>query len=111
MSLHPLAGQPVPADMLENIPRICAHYYSLQPDLNDPAQRVSFGTSGHRGAASLASFNESHILAICQAVAEYRAAAGIGLDRARIADRQHVAADRRRRVRLVLGDAHAAIIV
>ncbi len=77
MSLHPLAGQPVPADMLENIPRICAHYYSLQPDLNDPAQRVSFGTSGHRGAASLASFNESHILAICQAVAEYRAAQGI----------------------------------
>jgi phosphoglucomutase len=63
--------------MLENIPRLCSYYYTLSPDLTDAAQRVSFGTSGHRGVASQGSFNESHILAVCQAVAEYRAAQGI----------------------------------
>ncbi len=77
MSLHPLAGQQVPRAMLENIPRLCSYYYTLSPDLTDAAQRVSFGTSGHRGVASQGSFNESHILAVCQAVAEYRAAQGI----------------------------------
>lgn len=77
MSLHPLAGQQVPRTMLENIPRLCSHYYTIKPQMNDPAQRVSFGTSGHRGVASTGSFNELHILAICQAVAEYRSAQGI----------------------------------
>ncbi len=77
MSLHPLAGQQVPRAMLENIPRLCSHYYTISPDLTDAAQRVTFGTSGHRGVASLGSFNEAHILAVCQAVAEYRAAQGI----------------------------------
>ncbi len=77
MSLHPLAGQQVPRTMLENIPRLCSHYYTIFPDVADPAQRVAFGTSGHRGVASLGSFNEAHILAVCQAVAEYRAAQGI----------------------------------
>ena len=77
MSLHPLAGQQVPRAMLENIPRLCSHYYTITPDLTDAAQRVAFGTSGHRGVASAGSFNEAHILAVCQAVAEYRAAQGI----------------------------------
>lgn len=77
MSLHPLAGQPVPHQMLENIPALCAAYYNVRPDLTDPAQRVSFGTSGHRGVATGGSFNQAHIEAICQAVAEYRAAQGI----------------------------------
>lgn len=77
MSLHPLAGQPVPHQMLENIPVLCAAYYNISPDLNDPAQKVSFGTSGHRGVATNGSFNLAHIQAICQAVAEYRAAQGI----------------------------------
>ena len=77
MSLHPLAGQQVPRSMLENIPRLCSYYYTLSPDMTDAAQRVSFGTSGHRGVASQGSFNEAHILAVCQAVAEYRALQGI----------------------------------
>ena len=77
MSLHPLAGKPAPESLLENIPRLVANYYSLQPDPQDPAQRVAFGTSGHRGSALAGSFNEAHILAVSQAVAEYRAAAGI----------------------------------
>jgi len=77
MSLHPLAGQQVPRAMLENIPRLCSHYYTIAPDLTDPSQRVAFGTSGHRGVASAGSFNESHILAVCQAVAEYRSAQGV----------------------------------
>ncbi len=77
MSVHPLAGQQVPREMLENIPRLCSHYYTITPNMTDAAQRVAFGTSGHRGVASLGSFNEAHILAVCQAVAEYRAAAGI----------------------------------
>jgi phosphoglucomutase len=63
--------------MLENIPALCAAYYNVSPDLTDPAQRVSFGTSGHRGVATSGSFNLAHIQAICQAVAEYRAAQGI----------------------------------
>ena len=77
MAIHDLAGQRAPASVLENIPALCASYYNLKPDPENPAQRVSFGTSGHRGVATDASFNESHILAICQAIAEYRKAQGI----------------------------------
>ncbi|MEJ2399963.1 MAG: phosphoglucomutase (alpha-D-glucose-1,6-bisphosphate-dependent) [Xanthomonadales bacterium] len=77
MPRHPLAGQPAPDSILENIPRLVSLYYSLQPNPEDPAQRVSFGTSGHRGCARDGSFNEAHILAISQAVCEYRAAQGI----------------------------------
>jgi phosphoglucomutase len=77
MAQHPLAGQPAPDSVLENIPRLVSLYYSLQPDPEDPAQRVSFGTSGHRGCARDGSFNEAHILAISQAVCEYRAEQGI----------------------------------
>jgi len=77
MALHPLAGQPAPESILENIPRLVSKYYALQPDLSEPAQRVAFGTSGHRGCSAKHSFNEIHILAISQAVCEYRAAQGI----------------------------------
>jgi phosphoglucomutase len=73
---HPLAGQPAPAASLEDIPALLAAYRQA-PDLDDPTQRVAFGTSGHRGSALAGSFNEAHILAIVQAVAEYRAGAGI----------------------------------
>lgn len=77
MSVHPLAGQKAPSSSLANIPALCTQYYSLKPDASEQAQRVSFGTSGHRGSAAEKSFNEPHILAICQAVAEYRLAQGI----------------------------------
>ena len=77
MAQHPLAGQPAPDSVLENIPRLVSLYYSVQPDSEDAAQRVSFGTSGHRGCARDGSFNEAHILAISQAVCEYRAEQGI----------------------------------
>jgi len=63
--------------MLENIPALCAAYFNITPDLADVSQKVSFGTSGHRGVATQGSFNEAHIAAICQAVAEYRQAQGI----------------------------------
>jgi phosphoglucomutase len=73
---HPLAGQPAPSDVLTDIPALLAAYFN-QPDVSQPAQRVAFGTSGHRGSALNGSFNEAHILAITQAVCEYRAAQGI----------------------------------
>jgi phosphoglucomutase len=72
-----LAGKPVPQKLLVNIPRLVTAYYTLAPDPEIVAQRVAFGTSGHRGAAFAASFNEAHILAITQAVCLYRRAAGI----------------------------------
>jgi len=73
---HPLAGQPAPADFLTDIPALLTAYANT-PDSNDPAQRVAFGTSGHRGSALAGSFNEAHILAITQAICEYRALQGI----------------------------------
>lgn len=77
MATHPLAGKPAPQSILTNIPRLVASYYSLDPDPADPAHRVAFGTSGHRGSSVLRSFNEAHILAVSQAVAEYRTCADI----------------------------------
>ncbi|WP_317931051.1 phosphoglucomutase (alpha-D-glucose-1,6-bisphosphate-dependent) [Halioxenophilus sp. WMMB6] len=78
MALHPLAGQPAPLDTLINIPQLVSAYYCLKPDVQShPEQAVSFGTSGHRGSALNVSFNEDHILAISQAIAEYRKGAGI----------------------------------
>jgi len=77
MALHPLAGKPAPESILTNIPRLVANYYSLEPDPGEAAHRVSFGTSGHRGCSDLHSFNEAHILAISQALAEHRRAKGI----------------------------------
>ena len=68
---HPLAGKPAPAEMLVNVPALLRAYRDV-PDANDPAQRVAFGTSGHRGSALERSFNEAHILAIAQAICEYR---------------------------------------
>lgn len=73
---HPLAGLPVPADLLMDVPALLAAYRDT-PDPAVPTQRVAFGTSGHRGSAFARSFNEAHILAITQAVCEYRAAQGI----------------------------------
>ncbi len=72
MSLHELAGKPAPRSLLANIPRLVSAYYTHAPDASDPDQRVVFGTSGHRGSSLKNSFNERHILAICQAITEYR---------------------------------------
>ena len=89
MSLHPLAGKPAPYELLVNVPRLISAYYTGVPDPADPAQRVAFGTSGHRGSSFNGSFNETHILAISQAICEYRRAQGItgplfiGMDTAR----------------------------
>jgi phosphoglucomutase len=74
---HPLAGHPAPKESLADIPALLAAYAERQPDIGDPAQRVAFGTSGHRGSAFAGSFNEVHVLAITQAVCDYRAQAGI----------------------------------
>lgn len=73
---HPLAGQPAPQASLTDIPALLAAYRNT-PDVNDPTQRVAFGTSGHRGSALSGSFNEAHILAITQAVVEYRTRIGV----------------------------------
>ncbi|HEV2131786.1 MAG TPA: phosphoglucomutase (alpha-D-glucose-1,6-bisphosphate-dependent) [Longimicrobiaceae bacterium] len=78
MSTHPLAGKPAPPELLVNVPRLVSAYYTHRPDPDDPAQQVSFGTSGHRGTSMAGAFNEEHILAICQAICEYRAGQGIG---------------------------------
>src|SRR5689334_8374975 len=77
MALHPLAGRPPPPEMLVNVPRLVTEYYARRPDPDDPAQRVAFGTSGHRGSSLRGSFNEPHILAASQAVAEERRAQGV----------------------------------
>ena len=69
---HPLAGRPVPHELLTDIPALISAYYTRMPDPDNPAERVSFGTSGHRGSASKGSFNEAHVAAITQAVCEYR---------------------------------------
>ena len=76
MALHPLAGQPPLPEMLVDLPRLITAYYEEKPDVSVPAQKVSFGTSGHRGSAYHCSFNQDHILAITQAIVEYRAANG-----------------------------------
>ncbi len=73
MALHPQAGQLPVHDQLVNVPRLITAYYARQPNPEDPGQRVSFGTSGHRGSSLKSSFNERHILAITQAIVEHRA--------------------------------------
>jgi len=70
--MHPKAGEKAPKALLEDIPTLIANYYNLTPDINDPAQQVSFGTSGHRGSSNKKSFNETHIIAITQALCDYR---------------------------------------
>lgn len=76
MALHPLAGKPAPDSLLVNVPRLVTAYFTERPDVTDRAQRVEFGTSGHRGVSFKRSFNEAHILAVSQAVCEYRERAG-----------------------------------
>jgi len=72
-----IPGEPAPESALENIPRFVTAYYSVRPDPSVPSQRVAFGTSGHRGSALRASFNEAHIAAVSQAVCNYRRQKGI----------------------------------
>jgi len=73
MKLSPLAGKPAPRDLLVDIPKLLAAYYTEKPDPAERSQQVSFGTSGHRGSSLDCAFNEDHILAISQAIVEYRA--------------------------------------
>jgi hypothetical protein len=77
MSIHPDAGKPAGPAQLVNIPRLITAYYSDRPDAEVPAQRVSFGTSGHRGSSLQRTFNEWHILAIAQGICIYRKHQGI----------------------------------
>lgn len=75
-TISPLAGQPAPKEMLVDVPRLERDYYSCRPDLDDPDQLVSFGTSGHRGSPLRGTFTEAHILAITQAICDYRCLQG-----------------------------------
>jgi phosphoglucomutase len=77
MALSPLAGKPAPADLLIDVGRLVAEYHARRPDLGEATQLVSFGTSGHRGTSLNGTFTEAHILAITQAICEYRASKGI----------------------------------
>ena len=72
MAISPLAGQPAPKAMLVDLARLEREYYERRPDVGDPNQLVSFGTSGHRGSSLHGTFTESHILAITQAICDYR---------------------------------------
>jgi len=76
--ISPLAGKPAPKSILVDVPKLLAAYADLKPDPGVPAQRVAFGTSGHRGSSFERSFNEWHILAISQAICEYRKSKNIG---------------------------------
>ncbi len=77
MTISPLAGKLLPAPLLVDVPRLVTAYFTTAPDPAVPAQRVAFGTSGHRGSALNATFNEAHILAISQAVCQRRQRAGV----------------------------------
>jgi phosphoglucomutase len=75
-TISPLAGRPAPKEILIDVARLERDYYERRPDLSDPNQMVSFGTSGHRGSPFRAAFNEAHILAITQAICDYRRGSG-----------------------------------
>ena len=77
MKIHPFAGKVAPASVLTNIPRLVSAYYTHRPDVSEAGQQVAFGTSGHRGSSLKNSFNEDHILAISQAICEYRTSQNI----------------------------------
>src|SRR6218665_227079 len=79
MAAHvsPLAGKTIDPSLLVNVPRLVTAYFTGKPDPKISAQRVAFGTSGHRGSAIHNSFNENHILAVSQAICDYRRGAGI----------------------------------
>jgi phosphoglucomutase len=93
-----LVGRSVPDEMIVNIPRLVAGYYAYRPDAEEVAQRVSFGTSGHRGTSESSTFNEGHVLAISQAICEYRQAQGIdgplflGMDTHALSEPAHASA-------------------
>jgi phosphoglucomutase len=70
--MHELAGKPAPYDQLINVPRLMSAYYNNKPDYKNTNQRISFGTSGHRGSSTNNTFNENHVISICQALCEYR---------------------------------------
>src|ERR1700723_3436381 len=72
VTINPAAGKPADPSILVNVPKLITAYYELRPDPSDPRQRVAFGTSGHRGSATDVAFNEWHILAITQAICDYR---------------------------------------
>ena len=74
MTISPLAGKLAPKEMLVDLSRLKREYFDRRPDPDDPAQRVAFGTSRHRGSPLHGSFNEAHILAITQAICDYRCA-------------------------------------
>jgi phosphoglucomutase len=74
---HPLAGKPAPADLLVDVNLLLDAYYTRRPDVTDVTQRVRFGTSGHRGSSLRGTFNEDHVLAIAQAICDYRTGHGI----------------------------------
>jgi phosphoglucomutase len=76
MALHPEAGKPASKDQLVNVARLISAYYTNKPEIGNTTQAVAFGTSGHRGSAFLNSFNDCHIAAICQALAEFRLSQG-----------------------------------
>jgi phosphoglucomutase len=78
VTLSPLAGKPAPADLLVDLAALETAYYGRRPDPENPAHRVSFGTSGHRGSSLCDSFNEAHVAAITQAICDYRRGKGIG---------------------------------
>ncbi len=77
MTVHPLAGKPAPKESLIDVAKLDRDYYERKPDVDNPTQLVSFGTSGHRGTSSNGTFTEAHILAITQAICEYRNAQNI----------------------------------
>ena len=77
VAISPLAGKPAPRELLVDVARLEREYYGHRPDVGNPAERVSFGTSGHRGSSLRGSFTEAHILAITQAICDYRQSQGI----------------------------------
>ena len=76
MAISPLAGKPAPSEMLVDLAKLEGEYHARKPDMGDPNQSVAFGTSGHRGSSFRGSFNEAHILAITQAICDYRRGQG-----------------------------------
>ena len=75
--ISPLAGKPAPHELLVNVPLLISAYYTGRPDPSVPAQRVAFGTSGHRGSSFDNAFNEWHVLAVTQAICDHRRQRGI----------------------------------
>lgn len=98
MAISPLAGKPAPHTLLDNIPLLISNYYTLYPDVSNPNQAVSFGTSGHRGSSVKKTFNETHIAAVSQAIVEYRQRQGIngplyiGMDTHALSEAAHATA-------------------